>query len=367
MVNRVLGAVKKNVYVFIFSIFYFTTVPKHLYSGSGDISRGFPAVPPERFMKTGDLMNKISALCTRFAQSGLIAMAGLGLCAACSHTPLLSLGSPAANTPSASGAASNTDDPATDTTDPWARQTGWNLVWHDEFAGPVLDSAKWQHETGTGNNGWGNNELEYYQAANSDFQVVDGASSLVITARKESVGGRAYTSSRLKTQGLASWTYGRIEARLKLPYGQGLWPAFWMLGNSIAGTKWPDCGEIDIMEMVGGTQAGKSDYASYGTIHWFNEKIADHDSKGDKAVSSGRLADAFHIYGVEWNSQSITWYLDGQLFASQLLTDSDRSELKQPFFILLNLAVGGDWPGSPDGTSVFPQTMAVDWVRVYQQ
>jgi len=162
---------------------------------------------------------------------GLASSILLGTCAA---TPGILLGSV---TPSPS---SQPD------TDPWANQTGWHLAWNDEFASIGVDNTKWVFETGGG--GWGNNELEYYQPANATIASVDGTSGLVITAKQENIGGSAYTSARLTTQGKASWSNGRIEARLKLPYGQGIWPAFWMLGTAISsGSPWPTCGEIDIM------------------------------------------------------------------------------------------------------------------------
>jgi len=232
------------------------------------------------------------------------------------------------------------------------------LVWSDEFnytGSP--DSQKWSFETGAG--GWGNNELQYYTDRLSNAEVKNG--NLVITARKESYQGSDYTSARLITYNTGGyWTYGRIEARMKLPYGQGIWPAFWMLGKSFfEGTSWPACGELDIMEMIGG---GDNDNTVYGTAHWYNNGNADY---GLSYTNPDKLANAFHVYAIEWDSQSIKWYFDDNLYCTLDITPASLSAFHNPFFIILNIAVGGNWPGNPDATTVFPQTMEVDYVRVY--
>jgi len=185
---------------------------------------------------------------------------------------------------------------------------------------------------------------------------------LTITAREESVGGRDYTSARITTQNKFDFKYGRIEARIKLPYGQGLWPAFWMLGKNFNTDGWPACGEIDIMEMVGGTGG---DNTVHSTLHW--EHDGGHANYGQShTLSSGIYADDYHIYAVEWNSQEIKGYMDDVHYFTADITPAQLSEFHNNFFMILNVAVGGDWPGPPDGTTTFPQTMEVDYVRVYK-
>ena len=232
------------------------------------------------------------------------------------------------------------------------------LLWSDEFDGAAVDTSKWVFETGAG--GWGNNELEYYTGRTENARVESG--SLVIEARAESYGGSNYTSARMKTQGRYSNKYGRIEARMKLPYGQGIWPAFWMLGDSISTVGWPACGEIDIMEMIGGGE--NRDDTTYGTAHWDSGGHAMYG--GSTELPDPRVfAEEYHIFGIEWDATQIRWFLDGVQFHVIDITPADLSELQENAFILLNLAVGGNWPGVPDGTTVFPQKMYVDYVRWY--
>jgi beta-glucanase (GH16 family) len=234
----------------------------------------------------------------------------------------------------------------------------YELVWSDEFDYSVLpDPGKWTFETGPA---WTNNELQYYTNRLENAEVRD--SILVITARKESYGGRDYTSARIVTynDGLW-WRYGKIEARIKLPYGQGIWPAFWMLGRNFSSVGWPECGEIDIMEMIGGE--GRENTV-HGTAHWDNN--GSHASYGNSVtLSSGTFADDFHLFSIEWNAEKILWKMDGEQFHVIDITPAGLSEFQGEFFIILNLAVGGNWPGSPDATTVFPQELQVDYVRVY--
>jgi beta-glucanase (GH16 family) len=236
-------------------------------------------------------------------------------------------------------------------------QPAWRLVWSDEFNGTALDRSKWILETG--GNGWGNNELQFYTdrtGSVSNARVENG--HLVIEARREAFGGRAYTSARMKTS--ASWTYGRIEGRLQLPFGQGLWPAFWSLGANIGTVGWPACGETDIMEMIGGS--GRENTV-YGTIHWdFNG----HASFG-RTFTGPNFSQAFHVFAIEWDTQQIRWFVDGQLYNTANITINGTEEFHRPFFLLLNVAVGGNFPGNPDGSTVFPQRMLVDYVRVFQR
>jgi len=234
-----------------------------------------------------------------------------------------------------------------------------NLVWSDEFDYSGLpDPSKWNMETGGG--GWGNNELQYYTDSENNAMVENGI--LTITAREESLGGRDYTSARITTQNKFDYKYGRIEARIKLPYGQGLWPAFWMLGKNFNTDGWPACGEIDIMEMVGGT--GK-DNTVHSTLHWDHD--GEYASYGESySLSSGIFADDYHIFSVEWDSHDIKGYMDDVHYFTADITPAQLSEFHNNFFIIMNVAVGGNWPGPPDGTTTFPQTMEVDYVRVYQ-
>jgi beta-glucanase (GH16 family) len=245
----------------------------------------------------------------------------------------------------------------------------WVLTWSDEFDGANgagIDASKWVAETG--GNGWGNKELEYYTSRTQNAFLQDG--NLVIKAVEEKYTGpdgmtRDYTSARLKTQSKFSQTYGRFEARIKIPRGQGMWPAFWMLGDDIDKVGWPACGEIDIMENI-----GKEPATIYGSIHGPGY-IGDAGLGAPYKLPDGRqFADDFHVYAVEWELDAIRFYVDDHLYSTRT-----RAELKpgwkwpfdHPFFILLNLAVGGDWPGNPNATTVFPQTMLVDYLRVYRR
>ena len=240
------------------------------------------------------------------------------------------------------------------------------LSWSDEFSaanGSSPDASKWIMETG--GNGWGNNELESYTNRTQNAHVQDG--NLIITAIQEIYTGsdgitRQYTSARLKSMGLFEQKYGRFEARIKIPQGQGMWPAFWMLGNNIGQVGWPDCGEIDIMENI-----GKEPTKVHGSMHGPGYS----GSSGLTAtytLPSGNFADDFHIFAVEWEPSVVRFYVDGNLYETRTPADLPAGKtwvFDHPFFMLLNVAVGGDWPGSPDQTTVFPQSMLVDYVRVY--
>jgi len=245
---------------------------------------------------------------------------------------------------------------------------GWTLTWSDEFNGPdgsPVDSSKWVSETG--GNGWGNQELEYYTTRTENASQQGG--NLVIKVLQEKYTGqdnvsRDYTSARLKTLGKFGQKYGRFEARIKIPKGQGIWPAFWMMGDDIGKAQWPKCGEIDIMENI-----GKEPALVHGTIHG-------PGYSGDKGPTASfglsgdvRFADDFHIYAVEWGPKFIRFYVDEHLYATRTPADLPKGTkwvYNHPFFMLLNAAVGGEWPGNPDDTTIFPQTMLVDYVRVYK-
>ena len=234
---------------------------------------------------------------------------------------------------------------------------GYTLVWQDEFNGNSL-SSDWTLETGTGNWGWGNNELQYYTTQN--HTIADGM--LQITAKEQNIGASAYTSTRIKTEGLKSFQYGRIDIRAKLPKGKGLWPALWMLGENISSVGWPACGEIDIMEMVGGT--GTNDRTVHGTIHW--DENGHQFFGSSNALSSGTYWDEFHVFSIIWDNQSIKWYRDDVLYNTADITPANLSEFHEQFFLIFNVAVGGNWPGNPDASTVFPQYMYVDYIRVFQ-
>jgi beta-glucanase (GH16 family) len=243
------------------------------------------------------------------------------------------------------------------------------LTWSDEFnggTGSPVDSRKWTQEIG--GNGWGNNELEYYTSGTHNVRQEHG--KLVIEAIREhytgSDGGESdYTSARLKTQGKFSQAYGRFEARIKMPRGQGVWPAFWLLGDDIGTVHWPNCGEIDIVENI-----GKEPSTVHGTIHGPGYSGAHGIGSPFTLPQGKRFSDGYHVFAVEWEPQQIRFYVDKHLYATRTPTDlpaGTRWVYDHPFFIILNLAVGGNWPGNPDSTTQFPQKMYVDYVRVYRR
>jgi beta-glucanase (GH16 family) len=240
----------------------------------------------------------------------------------------------------------------------------WQMVWSDEFNQPndsKPDPTKWGYDTG--GSGYGNNEREYYTDRTNNVRIEDG--KLVIEALQQNFRGKHYTSGRILTQGKYAWTYGIFEARIKIPRGQGIWPAFWLLGTSITSNSWPDCGEIDIMENIGrepGTVHGTMHGPGYSGAHGIGKPV----SLPGEAV----VADDFHIFAVDCEPGIVTWFMDGKKYFS--ITPADlptgtRWVFDKPKFVLLNLAVGGFWPGYPDGTSTYPQCMIVDYVRVYQK
>jgi PKD repeat protein len=236
---------------------------------------------------------------------------------------------------------------------------GMTLVWNDEFSGPALDETAWTYEIGTGSNGWGNEELEYYTDDNVSF--ADG--NLIITAKKESSFGTDYTSSRIITKSKHTFKYGRIDVRAKLPEGQGIWPAIWMLGQNIDDVGWPACGEIDIMEKIGGS--GRENTV-HGTAHWANGSSYASFGRPYELIA-GSFKNQYHVFSITWDAQFIRWYVDDVEYNAIDITGGLLSEFHNEYFFILNLAVGGRWPGSPDSSTQFPQQLIVDYIRVFQK
>ena len=236
---------------------------------------------------------------------------------------------------------------------------GLSLKWSDEFNGAAINTNNWNYDIG--GNGWGNNELEYYTNSTKNSFVTKGG-YLVLEARQEAMGSNNYTSARMLTMGKQEYTYGRIDVRAILPKGQGIWPAIWMLGSNINTTPWPACGEIDMMELLGHQPA-----KVYGTMHWSNTSGQDASVGGNYTLPSGDFSQKFHVFSIVWDSTKIEWYIDNQkYFTGNQSGVSDTNPFNKPFFFILNIAVGGNWPGNPNSTTVFPQRMIVDYVRVYQ-
>jgi beta-glucanase (GH16 family) len=245
----------------------------------------------------------------------------------------------------------------------------WTLTWSDEFDGPDgsrPDGARWVYDLGGG--GWGNNELQTYTDRPANAAIRGGA--LVITARRERATGpdgiaRDFTSARLKTKGRFTQTYGRFEARIQVPRGQGIWPAFWMLGDDIDAVGWPRCGEIDVMEHI-----GREPTTIHGTLHGPGYSGAGGLGAAASSPAGAGFADGYHVFAVEWTKAGIAWFLDGRQYFARAPSDlpaGARWVFDHDFFLLLNVAVGGNWPGPPDASTVLPQEMKVDYVRVYQR
>ncbi len=251
---------------------------------------------------------------------------------------------------------------------PALQAQSWQLTWSDEFNAPngtPPNPAKWNAVTG--GNGFGNNELETYTARPTNVQQQNG--NLIITARKEDLTGpdgiaRPYTSARLNTTGHFAQKYGRFEARIKLPTGKGIWPAFWLLGDDHATSHWPDCGEIDILETIGSANT------MYSTIHGPGYSGSKGPSTKFDLPAAQQVDSDFHLYAIEWSPNDIKFFFDDRLIVERTPADLPAGThwvYDHPFYILLNLAVGGNWPGNPDQTTTFPQQMLVDHVRVYSR
>ncbi len=243
---------------------------------------------------------------------------------------------------------------------------GWELVWHDEFDGASIDTKKWEHEVNA--QGGGNNELQYYTNRPENSYIEDG--HLVIQALKEHYTGpegtREYTSARLRTLRKGDWKYGRFDIKAKLPFGQGLWPAIWMLPSEWKYGGWAASGEIDIMELL-----GHEPNKVYGTLHYGGEWPDNVHTGTFYVLPQGNFSIDFHVFTLEWDTAAFRWYVDGIHYQTQTQWHTKNAAYPAPFdqyfHLLLNVAVGGNWPGDPDNTTVFPQKMIVDYVRVYRK
>jgi len=237
---------------------------------------------------------------------------------------------------------------------------GLNLVWSDEFDAECLNLLDWTHELG--NSGWGNNELQYYTDRKDNSYLQNG--NLIIEAKEESFGTANYTSARLVTQNKKSFAFGRIDIRAILPEGQGIWPALWMLGSNFQNVGWPACGEIDIMELVGHQPS-----TTHGTAHWGPQGQSWSYNDGDPYNLTGgkKFSDEYHVFSIIWEPGKIEWYVnDNKFFTISPSTVNGTYPFDQEFFFIFNIAVGGNWPGNPDNSTVFPQRMLVDYIRVFQ-
>lgn len=237
----------------------------------------------------------------------------------------------------------------------------------DGPAGSPVDGGKWHHEIGNGAGGWGNNEREYYTPG-TDNAALDGNGHLVITARNENPGGYQcwygscqYTSAKFSTPDTFTQQYGHVEARMKLPSGQGMWPAFWMLGSDISDVGWPNCGEIDVMENIGSEPS-----TVHGTIHGPGYSGANAIGAPYTLPGGQRFSDGFHTFAIDWSPEAIVFSVDGNAYETRTPADVGNNTwvFDHSFYLILNLAVGGSWPGDPDGNTSFPQRLVVDYVHV---
>lgn len=242
----------------------------------------------------------------------------------------------------------------------------WNLVWSDEFESDQLETEKWSFQFGTGSQfglvGWGNNELQYYTDREENVFVEDGL--LHITALEESFEGRNYTSARIRTINKGDWKFGKIEVMAKLPEGQGIWPAIWMLPTEEVFGGWPKSGEIDIMELVGHQPS-----TVHGTVHFGKDWPENRQKSASYSLQDEKFPDNFHLFSIEWEEDEIRWYVDGEQFHTIQPEDLDPETypFNEEFHLILNLAIGGNWPGNPDSSTRFPQSLVVDYVRVFEK
>ena len=252
--------------------------------------------------------------------------------------------------------------------DPNPSIEGYTLEWSDEFNGSSISTVNWVHEIGDGTDyglpvGWGNNELQLYTNASQNSyleDISDDNAALVIEATESAPG--EYRSAKLTTSGLRSFRYGKIDARIKLPTAQGMWPAFWMLGDNFSSLGWPGCGEIDILELV-----GFEPNIIRGNIHYVDSDQSYASAEGDPAIIAESFSEDYHQFGIEWTPNEITYLLDDIVYKTVSIDDDGMKEFDRSFYLILNVAVGGNWPGSPDASTVFPQKMYVDYIRYYSK
>lgn len=232
------------------------------------------------------------------------------------------------------------------------------LVWSDEFDGSALDATKWAPEV---RDVWFNNELQATTSSRDNVTVTNG--NLVITAKRESYNGRDYTSARINTKGKKDFLFGRVDTRAKLPKGKGIWPAIWMLGTNDATAAWPNCGEIDIMELRGSTPK-----VNNSTVHYGTNATTDHQYKTTTYTLPGTddFSADFHVFSFIRSRDQMRWYVDGNLYYSLNSGQVSPYPFNNPFYMILNLAIGGDFDGNPDGSTTFPQQLQVDYVKYYQ-
>jgi beta-glucanase (GH16 family) len=285
----------------------------------------------------------------RSGMGGASTSGGRGAGGASGASGVQNSGGTAAGTAGAAGASAGAKCPDTE----------WKLVWSDDFdgaSGSAVDGSKWTYDSGPN---WYNGELQDYTTGTTNASL-DGNGNLVIEARKEAREGRQYTSARLKTEGKKTFTYGRFEGRMKLPYGQGMWPAYWLLG----GNSWPNTGEIDIMENL-----GREPSIAHGTMHGPGYSGSAGPTASYTLPGGAAFSDDFHIFAIEWEANAIRWYVDDTLYSTKTPADIGGNTwvFDHGFFFILNLAVGGDWPGDPDDSTVFPQRMVIDYVHVCQK
>lgn len=239
---------------------------------------------------------------------------------------------------------------------------GWVLAWADEFDGSEINTDWWTHEIGNGDNGWGNNELQYYTDAPENSRIEDG--KLVIEARNDSWNGKQYTSARMITKDKKEYKFSRTDIRARVPYGQGIWPALWQLGHNIDDKGWPACGELDIMELVGHQPS-----TSHATVHW-GADFTQHKYTGKGYSINGEIFyDRFHVFSLVREFNQVYFYVDDILifeFSSKDL-QGQPNPFNEDYFYIFNVAIGGNWPGNPDETTVFPQFMEVDYIRVFEK
>lgn len=262
--------------------------------------------------------------------------------------------------------ACNKDDAAEEPKNEIDVPNGYSLVWSDEFNNSTINMADWQYETGDGTDyglpaGWGNNEMQIYtdNADNSGIENDGDLSALYIRALSDGTGG--FTSAKLTTKDLFSMRFGRVDVKAKMPEGQGLWAAIWMLGDNIDQIDWPGCGEIDVAEIL-----GNEPNKMYSTLHFTDSEKTHGEIQGNYQLSSMTFNDDYHVFSLDWTPDKITFSVDGVEFQKVLIKD-DMKEFLRSFYLVLNVAVGGNWPGAPDNTTVFPQTMSIDYVRVFEK